>query len=121
MIRQYGNANGFGWHGNEIVAAQIVTVPESLPVEMADASFRTLMTSIGLIFLCCLALVDVMLVMIVVRPLRRLSAQADQISTGDMSIPELQATGKDEIAILAGSFNRMRRSLERALKMLEGE
>jgi protein-histidine pros-kinase len=121
MIRQYGPSNGFGWHGNEVVAAQIVTVPESLPVEMADRSFRTLMTSIGLIFLSCLALLDLVLVMMVVRPLRNLSAQADRISTGDMSIPELRATGKDEIAILAGSFNRMRRSLERALKMLEGE
>ena len=43
---------------------------------------------------------------------------ADQISTGQMDMPELPVRGKDEIAILAGSFNRMRRSLERALKML---
>jgi len=27
--------------------------------------------------------------------------------------------GSDEVAVLAGSFNRMRRSLEKALKMLE--
>jgi protein-histidine pros-kinase len=45
---------------------------------------------------------------------------ADQISVGQMDMPELPVTGKDEIAVLAGSFNRMRRSLERALKMLEG-
>ena len=119
MIRQYGSANGFGWQGNEVVAAQIVSVPESIPAEIARRNLMTLMTSIGGIFLCSLAVLDIALVLVVVRPLRRLSAQADRISTGDMSVPELQASGKDEIAILAGSFNRMRRSLERALKMLE--
>ena len=54
----------------------------------------------------------------VVRPLRKLSTMADQISVGQMDMPELPAGGKDEIAVLAGSFNRMRRSLDRALKML---
>jgi len=44
---------------------------------------------------------------------------ADEISLGRMDVPELAAGGKDEIAVLAGSFNRMRRSLERALEMLK--
>jgi HAMP domain-containing protein len=35
-----------------------------------------------------------------------------------MDVPELPVSGHDEIAILAGSFNRMRRSLDRAMKML---
>lgn len=119
MIRQYGTANGFGWQGNEVVGAQIVSVPESIPAEMASRSFRRLMTSIGVVFVFSLAVLDAALVLVVVRPLRRISVQADHISTGDMNVPELQASGKDEIAVLAGSFNRMRRSLERALKMLE--
>jgi HAMP domain-containing protein len=33
-------------------------------------------------------------------------------------MPELPTNGNDEIAVLAGSFNRMRRSLDRAMKML---
>jgi HAMP domain-containing protein len=37
-----------------------------------------------------------------------------------MDVPELPVSGKDEIAVLAGSFNPMRRSLDRALKMLGG-
>ena len=59
-----------------------------------------------------------LLLFAVVRPLRRLSTMADQISMGQLDIPELPAGGKDEISVLAGSFNRMRRSLDRALKML---
>jgi protein-histidine pros-kinase len=37
-----------------------------------------------------------------------------------MDMPELPVRGKDEISVLADSFNRMRRSLDRALKMLGG-
>ena len=45
---------------------------------------------------------------------------ADEISTGNMLSQEFEATGKDEVSVLAKSFNRMRRSLERAMKMLDG-
>jgi protein-histidine pros-kinase len=71
------------------------------------------------VFLASLILLDVVLLFTVVRPLRSLAAMADQISVGKMDMPELPAAGKDEISVLAGSFNRMRRSLERALKMLD--
>jgi HAMP domain-containing protein len=72
------------------------------------------------VFLVSLILLDAVLLLTVLRPLRSLSAMADQISVGQMDMPELPVRGNDEIAVLAGSFNRMRRSLERALKMLEG-
>jgi protein-histidine pros-kinase len=45
MIRHYGAANGFGWKLNETIGAQILSVPFSVPVQMADRAFRNLMTS----------------------------------------------------------------------------
>jgi protein-histidine pros-kinase len=66
-----------------------------------------------------MVLLDILVLFTVIRPVRRLSTMADQISLGKMDVPELPATGNDEIAMLAASFTRMRRSLERALKMLE--
>ncbi len=48
-----------------------------------------------------------------------MSKIADEISTGNMDAPELKPKGKDVIASLGVSFNRMRRSLENAMKMLE--
>jgi protein-histidine pros-kinase len=120
LISHYGAANGFGWQEGEVVGAQIVSVPMSVPVEMAGKAAQTLVLSLGGVFLASLILLDVVLLFTVVRPLRSLSAMADQISVGKLDMPELPAAGKDEIAVLAGSFNRMRRSLERAMKMLEG-
>ena len=43
MIKLYGTANGFGWKMNEVIGAQIVSVPMSLPLNMADQTFQSLM------------------------------------------------------------------------------
>jgi protein-histidine pros-kinase len=118
MIRRYGSNNGFGWQPNEIVGAQIVAMPMTLPVRMANEAFQRLAIYLAAVFLASLVLLDLVLLFTVVRPLRSLSTMADQISVGKMDMPELPVRGKDEIAVLAGSFNRMRRSLDRALKML---
>lgn len=118
MIRTYGTANGFGWKLGEKVGAQIVSVPMSVPINMADAALHQLMLSLGAIFLATLVLLDLLLYFTVVRPVVRLSKMADQISLGNFDTPELPASGSDEISVLAGSFNRMRRSLEKAINML---
>ena len=118
MIRAYSRSNGFGWKLNETIGAQIVSVPMSVPVKLAEAGFRDLMVSLGGIFLATLVLLDLLLYFTVVRPVVRLSQMADQISLGNFDTPELPASGSDEIALLGGSFNRMRRSLEKAINML---
>jgi HAMP domain-containing protein len=120
MVRRYGTANGFGWKLNEIVAAQIVSVPYTVPVRMADSAFQVMVTYLVGIFVVSLILLDLLLLFLIVRPVARLSAMADQISLGNLEVAELPISGKDEISILAGSFNRMRHSLIRALKMLDG-
>jgi protein-histidine pros-kinase len=118
MIRTYGTANGFGWKAGETVGAQIVSVPMSVPMARADAGFRELMLSLSAIFLATLVLLDILLYFTVVRPVVNLSKMADQISLGNFETHELPESGSDEIAVLGGSFNRMRRSLEKAINML---
>jgi HAMP domain-containing protein len=119
MVRRYGSANGFGWQENEIIGAQIVSVPMQVPIQLAQQGFNRLLLYLGGLFLASLIVLDVVLLFAVVRPLKTLSGMADDISTGKLDVPELPVRGRDEIAVLAGSFNRMRRSLERAMKMLE--
>lgn len=121
MIRRYGSANGFGWKAGETIGAQIVSVPYALPASMADRAFQNLLIYFGAIFLVSLMALDLLLLVTIVRPVARLSGMADQISLGKLDVPELPVSGRDEISVLAGSFNRMRRSLESALKMLEGQ
>ena len=49
----------------------------------------------------------------------KLGEAADKISTGDFDQPEFPEEGKDEVAVLANAFNRMRRSLEKAMQMID--
>ena len=119
MIRTYGSQNGFGWKLNQVIAAQIVSVPMSVPMHVADSAYRRLILFLIVTFLVTIAALDTALYLLVIRPLHRVSEAADRISKGETDLPELQVSGKDEIADVTASFNRMHVSLAKALKMLD--
>src|SRR5256712_12346275 len=118
MIELYGPANGFGWKLNEVVGAQIMSVPMTLPIKRANDTFKVFMISLTGVFAFIFIALNLMLHAIVIRPVTRLSRIADEVSLGNLDAPEFASKGKDEIATLAGSFNRMRTSLVQAMKML---
>ena len=118
MLVRYGTANGFGWKLNEIVGAQIVSVPMSLPIQHARDTFYTFMGALVGVFVALMIILNVMLRYIVIQPVVRMARAADEISRGKFDTPEFAEDGRDEISVLATSFNRMRRSLEKAMKML---
>jgi HAMP domain-containing protein len=119
MLKVYGSANGFGWKLNEIVGAQVVSVPMSLPIQNADHAFYTFMASLFAVFALVFVVLNIMLNWMIVRPISKMSHAADQVSMGHFDVPEFTEHGKDEVSVLAGSFNRMRRSLEKAMQMIE--
>jgi len=119
MIAQYGPSNGFGWKLNEIVAAQIVSVPTAVARTQAMHAFQVFMLSLAGVFLFIFIALNLMLRFIVIRPVTKLAALADRVSLGEVDLPEFETSGRDEIGKLAASFGRMRKSLERAMKMLE--
>ena len=121
MIRKYGRDNGFGWKPNEIIGAQVVTVPETVPLQIASTALRTLVVYLLVVAAVTLIILDVVLVVTVIRPVSKLSRMADEISQGKLDVEDLPVRGKDEISVLASSFNRMQRSLARAMKLLEEE
>jgi methyl-accepting chemotaxis protein len=118
MIKLYGEGNGFGWKHMEVIGAQVVSVPMSLPVKNANDAFMVFMGSLAAIFVVTFVVLNVMLSLMIIRPIARMSASADRISQGDFNVPEF-GKGRDEISVLGTSFNRMRRSLQKALKLIE--
>ncbi|WP_300338202.1 DUF3365 domain-containing protein [Accumulibacter sp.] len=119
MIKIYGGNNGFGWKHMETIGAQVVSVPMSVPLANAQNTFKTFMLSLGGIFLATFVVLNVMLSLLIIQPISRMSAAADKVSTGDFNVPEFASSGGDEIGVLANSFNRMRRSLQKAIKLIE--
>ncbi len=118
MIKIYGENNGFGWKHMETVGAQIISVPMTLPIKNANDAFKVFMGSLAAIFVVTFVVLNVMLSFMILRPITKMSSAADKISQGDFDVPEF-GKGKDEISTLGTSFNRMRRSLQKALKLIE--
>jgi protein-histidine pros-kinase len=121
LVAVYGSNNGFGWKENEIIGAQIVSVPLSVPVAKADRAYRLLLFFLVLTMIVAIAALDAGVYWFVIRPLRIVSDAADRISRGEKNVPRVEIQGNDEIAKVASSFNRMQVSLTKALKMFEEE
>jgi protein-histidine pros-kinase len=73
MVRAYGSANGYGWKLGEVIGAQVVQVPMSISIQMADRASRTLVTSLAVIFLLILLFLNILLYWIVIKPARGVS------------------------------------------------
>jgi protein-histidine pros-kinase len=119
MVKLYGTHNGFGWKLNEVVAAQIVSVPMDLPIRNANHAFVTFMTSLAVVFAVLFVLLNVMLTALIVHPITQLSYSADMMSKGRLDVPDFSDKGRDEVSQLGQAFNRMRRSLEKAIALID--
>ena len=119
MVKIYGPSNGFGWQLNEVIGAQIVSVPMGLPIRNANRAFVTFISSLAVVFAVLFIVLNVMLTQLIVEPITQLSQAAEQISKGRLDITELPAQGRDEMAQLGEAFNRMRRSLEKAISLID--
>ena len=96
-----------------------MTTIHNLPLKRAEQTFTVFMGALVGVFIALGVVLNAMIWWVVVRPVTRLSALADRVSQGDLEAPEFPGTGRDEIAVLAQSFSRMRASVVQAMKMLE--
>ena len=119
MVALYGAKNGFGWKLNDTIVAQII----SIPMSAADAKvWRNLMLFIGIssaLLIVSLIVLNVLLKRYVISPVNRMARMAEAYSMGEATDVEFEYPGSDEVASLSRSFNRMRRSLDVAMKMLD--
>ena len=119
MVDLYGSGNGFGWKMDEVIGAQVVSVPMALALDKANQEFLVFLGGLAAVFAAMMLLLNLLLHCLIIKPVGRISAIAEEVSTGNMDIPEFTPKGTDEIASLGASFNRMRRSLQKAMQMLE--
>lgn len=118
MIAIYGSQNGFGWKENEIIGAQIVSVPMTVPLASAGHARMLLLITFAGVFVLLFLLLNLLLGFTVIEPINRMAKTAEAVSLGKMDTPEYVRSGSDQIAKLSGAINRLRRSLQEALHML---
>ena len=120
MIETYGSNNGFGWKVNDIVGAQVVSLPMAVPVQRASFTFRVFLISMAAIFLFTIVMLNLLLYAVVIRRVKRLSKLADEVSLGNLDAGDFRTGSHDEIGVLTEALNRMKASMVQAIKMLEG-
>jgi HAMP domain-containing protein len=118
MVDKYGPANGFGWNFNEIVGAQVVSVPTAVPLARADRAFKTFMISLAGVLVGIGLILNVLLYLIFIRPVTTISKLADRVSLGELDAADLNVRSGDEIQTLAESLARMRKSMQQAIQLL---
>lgn len=119
MVALYGSQNGFGWKAGEVVGAQMVSIPLGVPLSRAYQALLWFLLALAATFLVIIIIVDLLLRALVVKPVAEISEMANKVSMGQVDMPEYVRNSNDEIGSLSQSFNRMRRSLQNAMKMLE--
>ena len=120
LIKRYGRHNGFGWQPNEVMAAEIVSVPFADADQAAKHLYRVLTAGIVGALVALLAAINVAVYWFILRPLRQMTQQIDEVSLGQSSGESFAVRGGGELAALGAAFERMRKSLDKALKMIGG-
>jgi protein-histidine pros-kinase len=120
MIETYGSNNGFGWKVNDIIGAQVVSLPMAVPIQRASYTFKIFLFSLAGIFLFTIIMLNVLLYWVVIRRVKRLSKLADEVSLGNLEAGDFRTRSHDEIGVLTEALNRMKASMVQAIKMLEG-
>lgn len=115
----YGSERGFGWKLGETVGAHVVSVPMEVPLARARALLQTYMLSLLGVFGFLFVALNAMVHLFVTRRIGQLSRVADDVSLGRADAAVIDTRGGDELAGLARSFDRMRTSLNTAMKMLD--
>jgi HAMP domain-containing protein len=118
LLASYGTKHGFGWKLNEIVAAQIISIPSEEIFEDAAHSWSFIMGLLIAIFAIVIFLLNFLIKKAIIQRIRKMEKIAQQVSIGDMSA-DFEEKSNDEIGGLAVAFNRMKSSLEIALKLLQ--
>lgn len=118
QLRTYGSENGFGWKLNEIVAAQIVSVPSEEVFDSAQRAWLLIMAFLVFIFAIIVLLINFLIKKTIIKRIQKIERIAQKVSTGDMTA-EFEETTHDEIGSLSAAFNRMKYSLNIAMDMLD--
>jgi HAMP domain-containing protein len=120
LISTYGSNNGFGWKLNEIVGAQIISVPASQVFAAARKLNYLLISRIFILLIAASLILNLFLKFTITEPIKKMSYLSKQLSMGDMDI-EFEQKNNDEIGILAASLNRLKVSMKMAMEMLNNK
>lgn len=83
LLAKYGNLHGFGWKMQEIIGAQILSIPADEPMAKARAMYRGFIALLGGSFLLLFTALNIALYRLVLLPMSDANRQLQQIAEED--------------------------------------
>ncbi|MDF5717999.1 MAG: DUF3365 domain-containing protein [Rhizonema sp. NSF051] len=113
----YGDKNGFNWQLHKTIFAQLIYVPADKVFASAHQFWWLVMSILIGIFAVVVIIINFLLTRAVIKPITQMSKIAQAVSTGKAN-SDFDQKSNDEIGTLAASFNRMKSSLEIAMRLI---
>lgn len=117
LIDRYGNKNGFNRSVGEVIGTLTVSVPASVVMDKARKNTLIFIGMVVVFFVLLALIVNVFFSSVVLKPIKSLADNANEISLGRLDT-QINTSGGDEIAMLAKAFNRMKISIKMAFDQL---
>lgn len=116
LIKTYGTSNGFGWELNQVIGAQVISVPTAVAEERAKMATSSYLILTASIFLIAYSALQIIVHRWVESPLNTFAKILEEMSTqqaiADTELPE----GKiDSMLRLNKAINRLIISLNKSL------
>ena len=118
VLDTYGGTAAFGWVVNDVVASLVVYVPTEVAFHNALRTILIFSCFYTAIYLLTFVIIDLIIIHGIINPIQHLVDTAEAVSTGSLD-KEFVVETNDEIRTLAEAFNRMRKSIKMAMKMLQ--
>ncbi|MDF5722965.1 MAG: DUF3365 domain-containing protein [Rhizonema sp. PD37] len=117
QLASYGDKNGFNWQLHKTIFAQLIYVPADKVFASAHQFWWFVMSILIAIFAIIIIIINFLLKKTVIKPITQMSKIAQAVSTGKAN-SDFDQKSNDEIGTLAASFNRMKSSLEIAMRLI---
>ncbi len=118
QIATYGKDNGFGWHLNEVVGAEIISVPATMMFKQTQDIRGLIIGVVISLLLMAILLLNLFLKFLITDPINKISHLSKKLSTGDLDV-EFEQKNNDEIGVLAASLNRLKVSMKMAMELIQ--
>lgn len=116
---RYPGPGGYNYKENDVVATFITYVPVGKALSEVKRSTVKLASTGILLILAIFVVVWLMIDKIITKPVVSLTRMADEVSRGKGLETELTYQSRDEIGDLYQSFDRMRKSVVKLMKMVK--
>ena len=104
---------------DEVVGARIVTVPADAALRMANNNLVLMLVSLSCIFLLTQVVFNYIFRRYVTRPLEIIISTTEDASLNKTTILEQNIKSVGQIHILEAAIKRLRRSLDKAIEIIE--